>query len=294
MRFAPLRRIRKSFSAKIIMLVALSVIVTSFVVGLATTHSTGGFLTERMKDRFPSTLTITSTRLRLWHDRQMRELTRLGASRTLQENLHRLASVKDPKAAARYRADVGQYLKLVHPSYTVFEDLFVLDASGKLIASAAGASTADAEEAWTQLDELGLEPGVSPPLPGAHGYHQWFYVPAADSTRPAVKHPWMVARVNLATLGDILGEVKLGDGGDLYLLEGQGRFLTEPRLATSWLVGAEAMQVPTRQTGPVIVERRKSYGGREIFHSKIHFEKLGWWLVYEEDYGTNHQPSFSK
>jgi len=287
--FVPFNKIRKSFSAKIILLVALSVIVTSFVVGLATTHSTGQFLTERMKDRFPSTLTITSTRLRLWHDRQMRELTRLGASRTLQESLLRIAGA-DPRASSRYRADAGQYLKLVHPSYTVFEDLLVLDASGSLIASAAGASAADAEEAWTQLDELGLEPGVSPPMPGTHGYHQWFYVPAADSTRLTDKHPWLVARVNLATMSDILGEVKLGDGGDLYLLEGQGRFLTEPRLATAWLVGSEGMQVPTRQTGPVVVERRKSYGGREVFHSKIHFEQLGWWLVYEEDYGTAMAP----
>jgi diguanylate cyclase (GGDEF)-like protein len=287
---APFNKVRKSFSAKIILLVALSVIVTSFVVGLATTHSTGQFLTERMKDRFPSTLTITSTRLRLWHDRQMRELARLGTSRTLQESLARIAGVADPKASARYRADAGQYLKLVHPSYTVFEDLLVLDASGSLIASAAGASAADAAEAWSQLDELGLEPGVSPPMPGAHGYHQWFFVPAADSTRLSEKHPWMVARVNLATMSDILGEVKLGDGGDLYLLEGQGRFLTEPRLATMWLVGMEGMQVPTRQTGPVIVERRKSYGGREVFHSKIHFEELGWWLVYEEDYDTAMAP----
>ena len=286
----PFNRIRKSFSAKIILLVALSVIVTSFVVGLATTHSTGQFLTERMKDRFPSTLTITSTRLRLWHDRQMRELSRLGVSRTLQESLLRIAGVADPKASSRYRADVGQYLKLVHPSYTVFEDLLVLDASGSLIASASGASAADAAEAWAQLDELGLEPGVSPPMPGAHGYHQWFFVPAADSTRLTERHPWMVARVNLATMSDILGEVKLGDGGDLYLLEGQGRFLTEPRLATAWLVGTEGMQVPTRQTGPVVVERRKSYGGREVFHSKIHFEELGWWLVYEEDYGTAMAP----
>ncbi len=286
----PFNRVRKSFSAKIILLVALSVIVTSFVVGLATTHSTGQFLTERMKDRFPSTLTITSTRLRLWHDRQMRELARLGTSRTLQESLLRIASVGDPKASARYRADAGQFLKLVHPSYTVFEDLLVLDAHGKLIASAAGASAADAAEAWAQLDELGLEPGVSPPMPGTHGFHQWFYVPAADSTRLTEKHPWMVARVNLATMSDILGEVKLGDGGDLYLLEGQGRFLTEPRLATAWLVGTEGMQVPTRQTGPVVVERRKSYGGREVFHSKIHFEELGWWLVYEEDYSTAMAP----
>jgi diguanylate cyclase (GGDEF)-like protein len=44
------------------------------------------------------------------------------------------------------------------------------------------------------------------------------------------------------------------------------------------------MQVPTRQSGPVIVERRGNYRGRSVFHSKVHLEELGWWLVYEEDY----------
>ena len=46
------KRVRESFSAKIIMLVASSVIMTSFVVGLTTTRSTGKFLTDQMKDRF--------------------------------------------------------------------------------------------------------------------------------------------------------------------------------------------------------------------------------------------------
>jgi hypothetical protein len=43
-------------------------------------------------------------------------------------------------------------------------------------------------------------------------------------------------------------------------------------------------QVPTRQEGPVTVERRPSYRGRSVFHSKVHLDELGVWLVYEEDY----------
>jgi diguanylate cyclase (GGDEF)-like protein len=32
------------------------------------------------------------------------------------------------------------------------------------------------------------------------------------------------------------------------------------------------------------VERRTSYDGRAVFHSKVHLSELGAWLVYEEDY----------
>jgi diguanylate cyclase (GGDEF)-like protein len=42
--------------------------------------------------------------------------------------------------------------------------------------------------------------------------------------------------------------------------------------------------VPTRQNGPVVVERRENYRGRDVFHSKVHLEELGCWLVYEEDF----------
>jgi diguanylate cyclase (GGDEF)-like protein len=68
------------------------------------------------------------------------------------------------------------------------------------------------------------------------------------------------------------------------VLDEQGRLLTQPRSASSRIVGTEAMQVPTRQNGPITVERRQSYDGRAVFHSQVHIEELGWWLVYEEDY----------
>jgi diguanylate cyclase (GGDEF)-like protein len=33
-----------------------------------------------------------------------------------------------------------------------------------------------------------------------------------------------------------------------------------------------------------VVERRDTYENRSAFHSKVHLDELGWWLVYEEDY----------
>jgi len=91
------KRVRESFSAKIIMLVASSVIMTSFVVGLTTTRSTGKFLTDQMKDRFPSMLTTTTTRLRLWSDRRRNDAVEI--SNLAARHIHALrARLSSPSA----------------------------------------------------------------------------------------------------------------------------------------------------------------------------------------------------
>ncbi len=280
-------KIQKSFSAKITLLVACSVIVTSFVVGLATTHSTGVFLTERMKDKFPSTLTTTMTRLRLFHSQQLSELQRLAQAQTLRDNVNRAALDQNHGETAAASAQVGYFLRLVKPSYPIYEELIVLGAGGQLVASTAEShaeASQAAAEAWSEIGETGFEPGVSRPIVSSGRAHQWFFVAARDSTVERTRQSWLAARVGLSDLEGMLSEVKLGAGGDLFVLDEQGRLLTQPRSASSRVVGTEAMQVPTRQNGPITVERRQTYDGRTVFHSQVHIEELGWWLVYEEDY----------
>jgi diguanylate cyclase (GGDEF)-like protein len=293
MRLVPFKKIRESFSAKITLLVAASVVMTSFVVGLVTTHTTGQFLTERIKVQFPPTLTTTTTRLRLRHERQVAELARLAQARALRDNVERCARAGDAGTAAEARAELSEYLRLVRLNYPTYEQLLLLDASGRTLASAAGRAPAGAgpgEEAWLELGEAGFEPGTSRPIAGDRTAHQWLFVAARDSAVERAKQTWLAARVNLAQCGEILGEVRLDAGGDLFLLDARGRFLTQPRKAATPRVGAEAMKVPTRQDGPMIVERRDTYDGRPVFHSKVHLDALGWWLVYEEDYKTAMTP----
>jgi diguanylate cyclase (GGDEF)-like protein len=283
MHFQPTQRIRESFSAKIIMLVATSVILTSFVVGLATTRSTGKFLTDRMKDRFPSTLTTSTTRLRLWTERERADAVEVAGFPTLKQRIVELRAARSEASRTKVRGQLNRMLGSVLPTYPEFEDLLVLDSNGTLIASGANAAGMDVEDAWIELGELGLKEGASRPVQDTHGFHQWMFV-AADGSPSDTDRIWLAARINLNLLDVLLADVKLGTGGDLFVLDSQGRFVTNPRGAEKPMVGRVAMQVPTRQDGPVTVERRTSYDGRAVFHSKVHLSELGAWLVYEEDY----------
>jgi len=284
MQFGFVKNVRGSFSAKIIMLVASSVILTSFVVGLTTTRSTGKFLTDRMKDRFPSTLTTTTTRLRLWSERERNDAEEISKFSTLRLTLSHMAGASTSAEKARFLDELARQLRSTLTIYPEFEDIMLFAPSGTLLASARGKFSDGVDDAWLELGEMGFEAGASAPVPDPHGFHQWFFSPAQDASRDASQHAWLAARINLTALDAVLGEVKLGPGGDVFLLDGQGRFVTQPRLSNDRLVGSVAMQVPTRQEGPVTVERRPSYRARSVFHSKVHLDELGVWLVYEEDY----------
>jgi diguanylate cyclase (GGDEF)-like protein len=281
---------RESFSAKIIMLVASSVILTSFVVGLTTTRSTGKFLTDRMKDRFPSMLTTTTSRVRRWSEHQRNdaeEVSKLPALRLALSHLE--AADKDTERKA-LRDKIGAVLHSTLAIYPEFEDILLLDSTGALVASARGKFSEGADDAWMELGETGFDAGTSSPVVGPHGFHQWVFTPAPDASRDQSQGSWIAGRVNLSALDGQLSEVKLGPGGDLFVLDGQGRLVTQPRLSNERLVGSVAMQVPTRQEGPVLVDRRPSYQGRSVFHSKVHLDELGAWLVYEEDYALAMAP----
>jgi len=282
-------RIRKSFSAKIILLVASSVILTSFVVGLTTTRSTGKFLTDRVKDRFPSTLTTTTGRLRLWSERERKDTDEISRFSILHSLLSRFDASVGESEKSRRRDDLSRQLHGTLGIYPEFEDILLLDSAGSLIASARGKYSEGAEDAWMELGEAGFDAGISSPVPDSHGFHQWVFVPV-DGANGEPPQVWLAARINLSALKGVLDEVKLGAGGDLYLLDGQGRFVTQPRLSNDALVGAVAMQVPTRQEGPVTVERRTSYRGSAVFHSKVHVDELNVWLVYEEEYALTMAP----
>lgn len=284
MQFGFVKKVRGSFSAKIIMLVASSVILTSFVVGLTTTRSTGKFLTDRMKDRFPSTLTTTTTRLRLWSDRERNDAVEISKFSTLRLTLAHMDGASTAAEKARFLDELARQLHSTLTIYPEFEDIMLFDGSGTLLASARGKFSEGADDAWMELGELGFDEGASGPVPDPHGFHQYFFSPAQVASPGEPQPAWLAARINLTSLDGVLGEVKLGPGGDVFLLDGQGRFVTQPRLSSERLVGSVAMQVPTRQEGPVTVDRRPSYSERSVFHSKVHLDELGVWLVYEEDY----------
>lgn len=285
------RSLRESFSAKIIALVTASVIVTSFVVGIVTIRSTKQFLTEKTAEKFPSVLNTSKSKVKIFYERQFNDLVRLSQSKVFMQNLQRYVDARGGKPDYAAVTELYKYIDIVHKKFSVFEELLVLTATGELVATTSEDAVYEVRGILDNIWEENESARFSPPqmTEDRSGIFQWLFVPIMEKENDGVD-VLMIAKVNLEEIRRILLEVRLGNGGDLYLMDERGRYLTQPRFAKRPLLGSTAMQVPTRESGPIVVERRTSYNDRSVFFSITQFEETGWWLAYEEDYKSAMTP----
>jgi diguanylate cyclase (GGDEF)-like protein len=285
--------LRESFSAKIIALVSASVLVTSVVVGLVTIRSTKRFLTEKTSEKFPSVLSTSRSKVKIFYERQFMAISQLSQSRVFTENLEAYlygssVSVTDTAAVD----ELDKYLAIIHNKFPIFEELVVITTKGNIVVGTIDvAGETDADSVLSEFDESVGTARMSQAivLPEESKVVQWLIVPVyeGESERPEVL---MLAKINLSEFSVLLEEVHLEKGGELFLLDEQGRYLTQPRFAEVPMFGKPAMQVPTRDEGTIDVVKRKSYEGRTVFSSIDRLDETGWWLVYEEDYKSAMAP----
>ena len=279
-----IRFIRQSFSAQIVSLVGASVLVTAIVVGFASTHSTEQFLTDKTSEKFPSILSQANFGITSWYDQHYRDLERLCESRGFRDNLDKyLLSPRSQDADVGLQEDMSKYFTLVKEKLPIYDDLLVLGEKGSPIAYSSERVKRSAGEVWGIIQESGESARFSRAImvSGGTGFYQWLFVPIKDGERTAAT---MVARVDLRALTSMLSEIAVASEGDLYLLNANGLYLTQPRFVPDNLLGKLAKWAPTRQQGPPVMETKKNDAGRKVFHSVVRLNNSSWWLVYEEDY----------
>ena len=287
-----LHPLRESFSAKIIALVSASVVVTSIVVGLVTIRSTKQFLTDKTSEKFPSVLNNSQAKVKMFYETQFNDIMRLSQSKVFTENLKAYllassASVQDTAAVG----ELNKYLAIVHGRFPNYEELIVLTTDGNIAAATADSLESEASDVLSTFRESGETARMTRAIvaPDKSKVIQWLIVPLNEGLSETTQ-VLMLAKIDLADLSATLNEIDRGKGGELFVLDSQGRYLTKPRFADRTMFGEQAMQVPTRDSGIPEVVHRQSYGGRTVFSSIARLDETGWWLVYEEDYKTAMAP----
>ena len=279
-----LRPIKQSFSAKIVTLVVASVVVTSIVVGFVTTHSTKVFLAAKTSEKFPSVIGATRSKISLWYDHKLSDLIRLSDAPVFLENLAKhINRPPDAPPDSAVINELSKYVSIVQAKFPVYEKLLVLGRDGDVIAGTLRPSDDAADVVWSIINEEGYSVRYSRAIfvPEQLHVHQWLFVPlSVDGHTVAM----MAGQINLSEFTKIMRSAKVSAGGELFILDAQGRLLTEPVNATEELLGAVIMQVPTRESGRMRVERHKNYRGREVFRGLGRINETGWWIVYEVDY----------
>ncbi|MBI4719728.1 MAG: diguanylate cyclase, partial [Chitinivibrionia bacterium] len=98
------------------------------------------------------------------------------------------------------------------------------------------------------------------------------------------------AQCYLESIEHLLVDINLSPYGDMYILDFRGCFLTQPRRKAVAMLGKKAMEVPTRQEGPMLVETYGNFADEKVFGSKVFLPDRKWWLICEEDYKQSMGP----
>ncbi len=284
--------IRKSFSAKIITLVVLNVVVTSIVIGFVTMKSTEDFLSERISEKFPSILLNSKGKIELWYAKRAMDITVLSQSYAFLEMLNESMDSATDEDRARATAEILKYFHYVKEQFPVYEELVVLDRQGELLISTSEINVMEVDLIQTLRDENEGLQALSEAIlsPDRSSIHQWLLVPVQVSQDTQTT---ICTRLALEELTTLLAEVNLDPGGDIYLLNLRGCFLSQSRMASENVLGVKAMEVPTRQEKPMRVELYENFIGRKVLGSKVSLPEWNWWLVCEEDYKTAMAPVFN-
>ncbi len=282
-------RIRKSFSAKIIALVVTNVVVTSLVIGIVTMRSTEDFLTTKVSEKFPSVLRNTRAKIEVWYARRSLDVAIIAKSDLFLQSLERCLEDEKKGKQSSGKGEIIGYLQYVKEQFPVYEELAVTDSEGNLVVSTSDGVRKEASILKALAEENVGETVLSEAILGSGGsdMYQWLLVPIESSGHFIAT---ICAQLDLGKLEMLLCEVPLGPAGDLYILDFRGKFVTQPRTRSENMLGVKAMEVPTRQDGPMTVERYSNYAGDRVLGSKVILPDWRWWLVCEEDYYTAMAP----
>jgi two-component system, NtrC family, sensor kinase len=197
---------------------------------------------------------------------------RIGDAKTISES-QEIKSL-DPKR-------IEPYVKLVKGFYQAYREISVFDLNGKRIPATEGISSK--QEEWFQG---ALEQGtfVSKPMPGASSSGATITISAVIKHRSGTAIGVLRELVNLTYISELISEAKLGETGELYLIDPEGNFVLHrdlKELSNKTILKVpyfESPQVKRSYTGTYA-----DYRGNEVLGSWRWIPGLQCFLISEQD-----------
>lgn len=292
--------VTQSFQTKLVVLVLLSVLVTSAVIGVTTMGRTKGFLTSKIRDEFKATLESAHGDIEAWYQSRVFDLKIIFNAKGFLSPLEKYYLENNNSRRSAYQKNqVTKYFSYVKEKLPVYESFVVMDDDGEGMVSSVHENEVDARLLNSLLKKVGNDVYVSQAYAadGNTRVIQWVLVPVEPTPNLRVI---VFAKIDLKALTDMLNGVSLSPAGDLYILDANGRFLTQPRVApfdansgmSVNMLGEKAMEVPAlggEMEYPVVERYRKqTYSatgeqkGETFLASKVFIPTHDFWLVCED------------
>lgn len=228
----PVESIRKaltfeSIKMKILLLAAVATLLPSLTMAWVSYHQNTRAVSEKLREELRAVSSQTAREVELWLAERVYDVRVFASSYEVSENLARVLRMRRDNIGRIVAAErMGGYLEYVRQQFAAYEQLVVLDATGRVIATS-GADTTQFvwDPKWMDVvkgDDAAVgEPAWSESA-GSVVITVAFPVKATEDSRFIGA---LAATVNLEAVEEVLSRFSPGETGKINLLDRRGRLI---------------------------------------------------------------------
>lgn len=202
--------------------------------------------------------------------------------------MKRVETLTSPRTTARQRTeaknDLETYLTLMKDTYGSYEELFILNPLGECLVSTGLARDNTADRSYfkrairgeTAVTDIHISPSLNRPT--------MLISTPIRSTRGKVIGVFE-ERINLHTINEIMGDIKLGRTGESYLVNSEGYFITESQFEPGHTLKKKLSTQGVKDClrGNTGVGEYTDYRGRMVLGAYYWLPERQWALIAEQD-----------
>jgi diguanylate cyclase (GGDEF)-like protein len=219
----------KSFGTRILLLVVISVLGPSFMIGFVIIYDTKQFQTGQTEQTFTTVLQSAKREVSYWNRDRKNELEMLVHSNGFLNPLDRYFGETnlphDPTST-----EMKRFFEIVIEKLPLYEQFVVMSTSGRNVLSSSAVTPETSALLQSLLKQSMNEFHRSVPYGDevTRRLHQWLLIPVAT---PGGSNVTVCVKTSLDDLTGLLSETVFPDVDDLYIVDEEGRLLSRPRLA---------------------------------------------------------------
>ncbi len=270
--------LRRSIASQLVLLLLGATLLTSLVVTWASTHSIKSFLRGKTEQEFPAILAAVEQRLELFYSQRRLDVETFARNATVVTTVEQISS--DPRAAR----EVNDYLAQALDRSPQYIAVVVLDPAGRELARA-GEEPAFSRGVAARLAVVSSS-RVGPIA--VLGGRRVQIVSGEITDRQDRALGTLHAVLPASGLDAVLTSDRLGPSGQIFLVGGDGRYLTPAR----GMVPGQAFDRPLPELGrPAPVVEYGNASGERVLGSRLRLNRFGWVLVVEESANDVFKPA---
>jgi len=273
-----------SIRARILLLSVLATLIPSITMGMLGYRTMTQYLSNDVQKQLQSATVHTTRELELWTKERRYELRVFASSYEVSENVDTLLR---PRATDRTQSEAKRrlrgYLQSIRGKFSDYEEILVLSRAGSVIATTANeVGEVKLPARWQKRVEADT-PVIGDPyhdkILDARVLTMAVPVRRADATLVA----FLVAKLNLRSVMEILKSAQLGTRGHVYLVEVDGHILMSSRWSPS---EHKSERLPT-STIQTLSERSQAFydyddlAGENVLGSMQWLSQVDWGVVAE-------------